>query len=60
MLIARLFGTSPAATPQEPLDHPDLHGLSPRQLADLPLPRPWDAVAARPESSRGVHVDDDR
>lgn len=26
--------------PEEALDHPDLRRMSPRELADLPLPRP--------------------
>lgn len=32
----------------EPLDHPDLRRLTPRELADLPLPRPGRATGRRP------------
>ncbi|SIO33094.1 hypothetical protein [Vannielia litorea] len=36
-LLARLFPPLPAP---DPIDHPALRRLSPRDLADLPLPRP--------------------
>ncbi len=49
MLFERLFRPLRPAQPPEALDHPALRGLSPRELADLPLPRPWDAPA---EASR--------
>ncbi|RVV97483.1 hypothetical protein EKE94_13140 [Mesobaculum littorinae] len=36
-----LLGRRPpvASTPPDPLDHPDLRGMRPDQLADLPVPR---------------------
>ncbi|WP_413991465.1 hypothetical protein ACMDCR_05030 [Labrys okinawensis] len=37
----------------EPLDHPSLRGMSPRELADLPLER-WERVHAHPPSEAAV------
>lgn len=39
-LLARLFPPLPAPDPADPLTHPALRAMSPRELADLPLPRP--------------------
>lgn len=38
-MIRRLLPPGPAL-PRDPLDHPDLARMSPRELSDLPLPRP--------------------
>lgn len=39
-LLRRLFPPLPRPDPADPLDHPALRAMSPRELADLPLPRP--------------------
>lgn len=35
----------PEVPAPDPLDHPALRRMSPRDLADLPVPRPWDGEA---------------
>lgn len=39
-LILTLFTPHPALNPSDPLAHPALRRMTPRELADLPLPRP--------------------
>ncbi|MBE9637649.1 hypothetical protein [Salipiger mangrovisoli] len=40
-ILLALFGPSPHTEPvrRGPLDHPEIARMSPRELADLPLPR---------------------
>ena len=40
--------------PPGPLDHPELTGLSPRALADLPMPRPAPADRALAQRDAGA------
>ena len=49
LALRRRLGPADEPPAPEPLDHPALRGLSPRELADLPLPRPA-AGEARPDA----------
>lgn len=39
-LLRRRLATRTEASAPDPIDHPALRHLSPRELADLPFPRP--------------------
>lgn len=55
LYILKLFGAASPRTDQEaaaawrcdPLSHPALRNMSERELADLPLGRPWFAARSR-------------
>ena len=53
--VARGHRPPPAPVAPDPIDHPDLRRMSPRDLADLPFPRlPADTSACRNALQRSL------